>query len=217
MTNQRLVDLYNELQNYIEGDFFIGDGGLLGLYREGRFIDYDKDIDIYLMPNTKINIPQNCGIDITEYYMDSKVFFVDSPKPKLNKWIEYLAYSNVKLSNEGTYFDRKRLFQHAKTTYKDEGLDIKFTTPYIDIYYLEEAGDKYKIKNKSGTTCGWDKFFYYKNEVSQLSFIGGYPVPRFDTIPAILERNYGSNWEIPDPNFQHLKTVRKKIEMSKAT
>ena len=47
MTN--LIEILQKLIECIEGEYFVSDGALLGIIREGKLIEYDKDIDIYLL------------------------------------------------------------------------------------------------------------------------------------------------------------------------
>ena len=39
-----LKEMLHELISYIEGPYFLGDGGLLGLIREKDLLDHDDDI-----------------------------------------------------------------------------------------------------------------------------------------------------------------------------
>ena len=39
-----LKEMLHELISYIEGPYFLGDGGLLGLIREKDLLDHDDDL-----------------------------------------------------------------------------------------------------------------------------------------------------------------------------
>ena len=89
MTN--LTEILKELTNHIKGDWFVSDGALLGLTRNGKLIPWDKDIDIYLLPNSTIDL-SNSHLCSQEYYLCDKVYDPCNPKEKLNTWTEYCSY-----------------------------------------------------------------------------------------------------------------------------
>ena len=64
-----LKQILKELIPYIKGDWFVGDGALLGLIREKGLIEYDNDIDIYLLPDSSINL-ENSLLKKQKYYME---------------------------------------------------------------------------------------------------------------------------------------------------
>ena len=39
----------------IRGDWFLSDGGMLGIERSGDLIPFDNDLDIYLLPGSSID------------------------------------------------------------------------------------------------------------------------------------------------------------------
>jgi hypothetical protein len=188
-----LEQLYDELVEYIDGPFVVGAGGLLGLYREGKLIDYDEDIDIFLLPNTKINIPEDSHLQINQYYMDHKVSYKNGESNKINRWKDYVSY--IRTQNIKRNLNRCELLKLASNTYASKSMDAKFTKPYMDIYHLNELDDRYVIDN-------WPEYFK-REELETIDNIGKYPVPKFDLIPNYLRRMYGVNWRIPDANFQH--------------
>ena len=51
-----LTEILKDLRNHIKGDWFVGDGALLGLTRNGKLIPWDNDIDIFLLPNSTIDL-----------------------------------------------------------------------------------------------------------------------------------------------------------------
>ena len=59
-----LKDMLKDLSKYIDGDWFVGDGALLGLVREKDLIELDNDIDIFLLPNAKLKLPKDCPYGI---------------------------------------------------------------------------------------------------------------------------------------------------------
>ena len=201
MTHQNLVlkEMLKELIGYIDGDYFLSDGGLLGLHREGKLIDYDNDLDLYLLPGTTINIPDNSNLGILNYYMDRKVFRKDVEKHKTNKWLEYLSYLRVLPQCQN--MNRAQLLSHAKPLYYAESKASEYSLPYIDIFELEFKNDCYEIPfwtRKNG-------FKYFKTEVELLQTNNdlGFPVSVPNNIEHILLRQYGDNWKTPDSNFKY--------------
>ena len=50
-----LKEMLKNLIPCIEGKWFVGDGALLGIIRNGDLLDFDDDVDIFILPVTKIN------------------------------------------------------------------------------------------------------------------------------------------------------------------
>ena len=67
-----LTEMLRELIPYIKGDYFLSDGGLLGLTRKHELISYDDDLDLYLLPGSTIEIPSSSNLQISQYYLDKK-------------------------------------------------------------------------------------------------------------------------------------------------
>ncbi len=190
---RKIEQLYDELVEYIDGEFIVGSGALLGLYREGKLMDYDEDIDIYLLPNTKINIPEDSHLQINQYYMDFKVSYKEGDDNKINRWKDYVSF--IRSQHLDKKMNRCELLKLASQSYAKKSMDAKFTKPYIDVYFLNELNDRYIYDH-------WPNY-YKREELETIDYIGKYPVPKFDLIPNILRRDYGANWRIPDKNFQH--------------
>ena len=193
-----LVEMLRDLKDMIEGDWFVGDGALLGLTREHKLIDGDNDIDIYLLPNAKINIPDNSKYAIQKYYLDFKFYNKDFKSKKLNKWLEYVAYKRTQPEQIG--LNRPEICAKIKDSYLTEAIEPKFSSPYIDCYYLEWDGKKYVTPN-------WPKHIYLEEEILDLSGNTdlGFTVPVPNLVENVLERQYGKDWRIPDPNFKYIR------------
>ena len=58
-TPQKLKIMLANLIPCIEGDWFLIGGGMLGLARSNDLIPYDNDLDVMLMPNASINVPEH--------------------------------------------------------------------------------------------------------------------------------------------------------------
>ena len=54
-----LKEMLKEIIPFIDGEWFLSDGGLLGIIRNKDLLDHDDDLDLYLMPNASINIPED--------------------------------------------------------------------------------------------------------------------------------------------------------------
>ena len=131
-----LLEILQKLIECIEGEYFVSDGALLGIIREGKLIEYDKDIDIYLLKNAFININKltKNKLSIVNHYLCDKVFDAKNEKPIIHKWNEYLSYKKLYYPK----LDRKRLIEKVRATYDEEKKDCIFTNPNIDIFYLNE-------------------------------------------------------------------------------
>ena len=131
-----LLNNLEKLINCIEGEYFISDGALLGYRREKKLIEYDDDIDIYLLPNSYINKNKlkEYDIDIQKYYICDKIYSKNYTKIKKNKWFEYLDH--MRNLEENKNLNRAELFLKASKTYKEKSIDIEFSYPYIDIFYI---------------------------------------------------------------------------------
>lgn len=199
MTNEErrksLKLMLQELIPHIVGDWFIGKGGLLGIVREGDLILEDHDIDIFLLPDAYINLPNDWGKQ--NYYLDTKLFKKSGTPNKLNAWIEYCRYTTCKFP----YLkNRAEVFYVAKQDYEQERIIPKFTTPFFDIYYLEKKNNRYEVPYWIDISNS----YFTKEEVENLVKNNdlGFEV----NIPAfaenVLERHFGSDWKIPNKNYR---------------
>ena len=189
-----LKEMLHELISYIEGPYFLGDGGLLGLIREKDLLDHDDDLDLYLLPGTVINIPTNSNLDIAKYYMDSKVYRKQTHPPKFNKWIEYCSF--IKTKNMNLNLNRAQVCSLASKTYKVEAIDAKWPKPYIDIFYLKLEFNRY-IYNY------WPQYFKIEEiEPLQINNDLGFDVSIPNLPEDILERQYG-DWEVVNKEFKY--------------
>ena len=190
-----LLNILERLINCIEGEYFISDGALLGIIREGKLIDYDKDIDLYLFKNSRINfnlLTEN-NLNIVNYYLCDKVYDPCNEKAKVHRWNEYLSYKKLLYPN----LDRRRLIEKCKPTYEKEKKECLYTNPHIDIFYLDEdlsfnygyLTNKYKYST--------DELFPLQtnNTLGFEIYIPNNPI-------KVLERIYGTSWYIRNPLFK---------------
>jgi len=179
--------MLSDLIPMIEGKWWLIGGGMLGLCRDNDLIDYDNDLDIMILPDTKINIPKNSNYRLQNYYMDSKFYDINLPKYKPNLWNEYLRYfsKNKKLN-------RAELYREASKSYKQERIIAEFSEPYIDIYVMRKTNFGYEIPY-------FEHEFFYDLEVdtpvknTDLGFSVNLP----SNTESVCRRIYGDDWNIP--------------------
>lgn len=177
----------------IKGEWFLGDGGMLGIERTGNLIPWDNDLDIYLSPGSYIDkkILKKQGLEQLEYYMDTKVYNPKYSPNHLNTWREFCAYYQHK--NKDKKWNRPTLYTNASKEYKLKKIKPSFTLPYIDVYYLT---DDLKVPH-------WD-LYYTEDELHlEENFDLGFKIYLPSNRHNILEREYGKDWRIEKPGFQH--------------
>ena len=194
-----LKQMLKEIIPMIEGKWILHDGGALGLIRENKLIDGDKDLDIYLLPGTELNLPKESGYKLQDYYMDQKLYHRDNRPNYLNKWRQYCAYQRTLPKFKG--ISRAQLLHESSHTYYDMAKNPIFTNPYIDIYKLKQKNDtEYHIPE-------WDQTSCFKIEDCENPIINedlGFTVPLINNTSAYLEKQYGSDWIHPDPEFSYM-------------
>ena len=202
MAEQKLLKkLLKELLPRIKGDYFISDGALLGIIREGNLLEHDNDIDIYLLPNTTIDL-EDTDLKIQKYYMNDKIYNPNYSSNTKSKWLEYISYIRTKLFP--IKYNKPKLYKLGSLTYKTESIKNNATTPNIDIFYLEKKEDTYIIPYWTNKL----KYYYYKhNEIYPLlvnNDLGvGANIP-YKSI-TLLKRFYGENClSVIDKEFLHL-------------
>jgi hypothetical protein len=178
----------------IRGDWFLSDGGLLGIERQGDLLEWDNDLDIYLLPGSYIDtdILREQGLELQDYYMDTKIFDPLLDKNKLNTWSEYMGFTRVK--NKEKSMNRCELMKLASEDYKEKKIIPKFTIPYIDVYYLR---DDLSIDY-------WDIKYDEEDMELEENFDLGFKIYIPSNRDKILTMIYGDSWRTPNKNFQHL-------------
>ena len=178
----------------IRGDWFLSDGGLLGIERQGDLLEWDNDLDIYLLPHSYIDIDvlREQGLELQDYYMDTKIYDPSLEKNNLNTWSEYMGFTRVK--NKEKKLNRCELMSIASKDYKEKKIIPKFTIPYIDVYYLR---DDLSISY-------WDIKYDEEDMDLEENFDLGYKIYIPNNRNKILTKLYGDSWRTPNPNFQHL-------------
>ena len=177
----------------IRGDWFLSDGGLLGIERQGDLLEWDNDLDIYLLPGSYIDtdILREQGLELQDYYMDTKIYDPLLDKNKLNIWKEYQGY--IRVLNKEKKLNRCELMSIASKDYKEKKIIPKFTIPYIDVYYLR---DDLSIDY-------WDIKYDEEDMDLEENFDLGYKIYIPNNRNKILTKLYGDSWRTPNPDFQH--------------
>jgi len=194
MNSQLLKELLKDLIPAIKGDWFLSDGGMLGIERSGDLIPYDNDLDIYLLPGSYIDIDilKKNNLCQQKYYLDTKIYNPKNPKNHLSSWREYCSYYQVK--NKHLKLNRSQILKRASEDYRLNKIKPEFTLPYIDIFYLTKD---YKVPH-------WYHYYYNEDELNiEENFDLGFKIYLPSNRKNILKRLYGENWRIPNPNFQH--------------
>lgn len=200
-THEQLITMLDDLSKMISGKWFVGDGALLGITRDKKLIEWDDDIDIYLLPDSYITIPDKSFYEIDKYYMNDKFYNSLNPRAKLNSWTQYCSYKRTLPENKG--LNRAELAKKVCSTYRSEARNHRFSTPNIDIFYLKynEETDEYIIPY-------WENVITYSyEELDELEFntdLGiSIPVPNPTHAKNILTRQYGKDWWVPNPKFKY--------------
>ena len=199
--SEKLKIMLKDLIQCFEGPWFVGDGALLGLIRKGDLLDFDDDLDIFILPETKINwnkLPNKYNYN--KDYVCTKVYDRLSREPAtLSPWLRYIQYMRICPENKG--FNRAELLQVGSSSYREESIERKYKAPWIDIFILEKDidTDNYVVPyyfNK-------DKIFHYTPENLKLdiNYDLGYPINIPHKAEEVLERQYGEDWMIEDRNF----------------
>ena len=196
---QELFSMLQELIPCICGDYFVGDGALLGIVRDGKLIEGDNDIDIYLCENSYIDMDKlnKTSLKKTYYYLNDKIYREKNTLIKKNPWTEYIDYQRAmgNLKN----MNRQQILNFCSMNYKTEKKEIKFTTPNIDIFELKKVGDVYKKKK------GWHFIKFTQEELDSFDDNDclGFNVKIPKNYKTILHRQYGSDYMIKNPNFKY--------------
>ena len=190
-----LLKVLETLIPCIKGKWFVGDGALLGLIREGKLIDYDNDIDLYILEDTEIDLSSSV-LEEQDYYLCKKIYYPNNKYKPVHLWNTYLSY--LKLSFP--HYDRQRLFKYASPLYPTEKIVHKITENHIDIFTLYKNGDKWRLpENLSIMGTYFTKEDLELTETNEL----GFPVNIPNNAEDILERQYGYDWRIPNKNFKY--------------
>jgi len=192
----KLLDMLEELIPNINGKWFLSDGGLLGLHRDKMLIDWDYDLDIYILEDTNIDLNLT-SLKKQKYYTCDKIYNPNNIFQYSNPWLEYIRYKRLLPQYKG--LNRAEITKQISKLYKTEKIIKEFTSPHIDIFTLKKEGDRYIYKDGL-----YSRMFYLQEEIEDLEVIyyNGIAINIPSKTEVILERLYGDTWNIPDPNYQ---------------
>ena len=196
-----LKSMLKELIPCINGKWFLSDGGLLGIIRDGDLIEWDTDLDIYIADDAEIDLEKlkSTSLNYTDYYNCGKIYRRTNKKFKANTFCEYINYLRM-TSLKGLSIGRDKIFSIASKTYQEKKIPIKFTFPFIDIFKLRKSNDesKYYVDD-------WDSLFYTKFDLHTLIKDNtlGFPIYIPQNNKRVLKMLYGDNYLVPNKDFQH--------------
>ena len=198
---KQLLSVLHRLIQCINGPWFIGDGALLGLIREGGLLPHDHDIDIYLLPESTIsrNALKTKGLDIEHYYLNAKIYDKDYFYKKLNPWTEFLSTKKLMYPE----LNRAQLTANFSQEYKTKKIQNIHTQNHIDVFYLTVKDDYYRSIYR---VPYWGHLlFFLPEEVENLqpAELHGLPVFIPNNAKEILRRQYGSDWRVPKPEWKY--------------
>lgn len=197
----KLKNMLKDLIPCIEGQYIVADGALLGITREGGLLKHDDDIDLYILPNTKINwdkLPNKY-----KYYKDYlcyKIYDGQDEIPSNNEWLRYIAYKRTCYEFFG--LNRAELTRAIAPNYKREKIDRQYPGVWIDIFELvyDEKHDLYRIpQHWNGTEFYFTPFECEGTYDNTLGF--KIKIPK--NHKQVLERIYGSNYLIENRDHQY--------------
>jgi len=196
----KLLKILEDLILCIEGEWFLSDGALLGLIRDNKLIEYDDDIDIYLLPGSKINIEKlnKMQLHYQDYYLCGKVYDKKNTFIKKNKWLEYNNYIRTRPHTKN--LNRAELLELSSISYEEKSIENKFTHPCIDIFYLREKDNELYLPYRMNKNYA-NEYLYFKKDIikpikkTNLLNVKNVCIPN-DPV-EVIKILYGDNWFIP--------------------
>lgn len=197
----KLKEMLKDLIPCIEGKYIVADGALLGIIREGDLLDFDDDVDIYLLPGTKINYDKlPTKYKYSKDYMCMKVYDGKDEIPTQNEWLRYISYKRTCYQYLG--YNRAEICQDVAKYYKYEKITRKYPSVWIDIFSLVHdcRYNIYRIPQHWNGT----EFYFTADESEGLHDNSlGFDIIIPKNPKQVLERIYGSNYLIEDRCHQY--------------
>lgn len=185
----------------IEGNYIVADGALLGLMRQGDLLEFDDDIDIYILPDTKINwdkLPNKYKYN--KDYMCYKIYNGEDQIPVENEWFRFIAYKRCCYEYLG--YNRAELTSAISKDYRKQKIDRQYPNLWIDIFVLV-YDDKHNLYRIPYHWNGTEFYFTPEEFKSQINNSLGFDIKIPKNPKQVLERIYGSNWIIEDRDYQY--------------
>ena len=199
---EKLKIMLKDIIPIFDGIWFVSCGGLLGIVREGDLLEWDDDIDIYILPDTKINwdkLPKK--LNYYKDYICYKIYDRDEPKTKMpNNWLRYLSYKRSCYEYFG--FNRAQLTKSVAPFYQYESKADICRSHWIDIFTLvyDPLNDRWKIPY----LWGKKEFYFTKRECeTEIDTTLGFPINIPQNCLDVLQRTYGDGFMIEDREHKH--------------
>ena len=198
---EKIKILLKDLIPIFEGTWFISCGGLLGIVREGDLLEWDDDIDIYVLPDTKINwdkLPKK--LNFIKDYMCYKIYDRDGDTTKsTNNWNRYLAFKRSLYEYSG--YNRAELAKEVAPSYRYESRTSIDKSYWVDVFVLvyDKLNDRYKIPY----LWGKKEFYFTKKECeTQIDTTLGFDINIPKNPLDVLQRTYGDNFMVEDRDYK---------------
>ena len=200
--------LPNKLKQYlqlviphIEGKWFIGDSALLGIKRQGKLLEFDDDIDIYIFPDTIIHYDK-IDLKLQKDYIVNKLY---NEQDKITRthastdWRRFLSFKTSSPELQG--FNRADIMSIASTQYKSEGIPDIHCSCWLDVFTLEHDRDNERW------VIPWyfgGRLFYYTYDDLKLveNYDLGFKIYLPNNAEQVLEREYGPDWRIENKDYR---------------
>jgi phosphorylcholine metabolism protein LicD len=189
-----IIETFKMLIPCIKGKWFVGDGGLLGLIREGKLLEWDNDIDIYVLEDTTFDL-EGTDLKYEKYYTCSKIYNKHNKKVKVNPWLEYMSV--IKLNNQK--LNRSEVMVKAAIDYQEKKIIANHTENHIDIFYIKKVGDKYLASNECARPMCPE--YFEDNLDIKSNYDLGFKVNIPSKAEDILKRQYGEDWKTPKKDW----------------
>ena len=197
----KLKIMLKDIIKIIEGPWFVADGCLLGIIREGDLLEFDDDIDIYILPGTKINWDK---LDNKyKYYKDYMAYKIYDREDKViseNEWLRFLSYKRT--MPEYYRYNRCQLTEAVATDYKYEKITRKYPSVWIDIFELiyDVRHNLYRIPFH---WCGHEFHFTPTECDGTYDNTLGFDIIIPKNPKQVLQRIYGINYLIENRDHQY--------------
>ena len=186
---------------HIEGKWFISDGALLGIKRQGKLLEFDNDIDLFIFPDTKIHYDK-IDLKFKQDYMCNKLYNESdtlSLVGKVSDWRRFISYKTSSPELQG--FNRADIMAIASVDYRDEIITDINCSCWLDVFLLEDDRDNERW------VVPWyfgSQLQYYTDDDLKLvkNSTLGFDIWIPNNHEAILERMYGPDWLIENRNFR---------------
>ena len=200
--------LPNKLKKYlqmviphIEGKWFLSNGGLLGIKRQGDLLQFDKDLDLYIFPDTIVHYDK-IDLKLQKDYMCNKLYNetdISSAIKGPTDWRRFVSFKTSSPELQG--FNRADILAIASYDYRDEIIPDINSSCWIDIFMLENdpANERWVVPWYFG-----GRLFYYTYDELKLvkDSTLGFDIWIPDTAELVLDREYGKDWLIENRNWR---------------